>query len=98
MSGGCGLKAARSCSPHSTRPASQPLRDNAVRCLADGGQFLGKFDATSVTDRTIVVIDSELSPDMMRRWLRDQGIVNQSKVRVMPMRGRNANSATTPPR
>jgi len=36
------------------------LRDNAVRCLADGGQFLGRFDATSVTDGTIVVIDLEL--------------------------------------
>lgn len=53
---------------------------------ADGGQFLGRFDATSVTDGTIVVIDLGLSPDMMRRWLRDQGIVNQSKVRVIPMR------------
>jgi hypothetical protein len=55
-----------------------------VRCLADGGQFLGRFDATSVMDGTIVVIDLELSPDMMRRWLRDQGIVNQSKVRGHP--------------
>ena len=62
--------------------------NNAVRCLADGGQFLARFDATSVTDGTIVVIDLELSPDMMRRWLRDQGIVNQSRVRVIPMRGK----------
>ena len=68
--------------------AKSTLRDNAVRCLADGGHFLGKFDTTPVTDGTIVVIDLELSADMMREWLRDQGIQNQSNVRVIPMRGK----------
>jgi AAA domain len=63
------------------------LRDNAVRCLADGGLFLGKFDTEVVTDTTVVVIDLELSQGMMRRWLRDQGIENQSRIKVIPMRG-----------
>jgi hypothetical protein len=63
------------------------LRDNAVRCLADSGMFLGKFDTEVVTDGTVVVIDLELSPGMMRRWLRDQGIENQSRIKVIPMRG-----------
>jgi hypothetical protein len=63
-------------------------RDNAARCLADGGMFLGTFNVTPVTDGTIVIIDLELSPGMMRRWLRDQHIQNQSRVRVVPMRGK----------
>lgn len=62
-------------------------RDNAVRCLVDGEPFLGKFNIAPFTDGTIVVIDDELHPDMMRRWMRDQGITNTDRVIVIPMRG-----------
>jgi hypothetical protein len=64
------------------------VRDNAVKCLVDGGQFLDRFDVTPVTDGTVVVIDLELSENMMREWLRDHGFVNQDRVVVVPMRGR----------
>jgi hypothetical protein len=64
------------------------VRDNALKCLADGGLFLGRFEVTPVTDSTIVVIDLELSKDMMRDWLRVHGFINQDRVVVVPMRGR----------
>jgi hypothetical protein len=63
------------------------LRDNAVRCLADGGMFLDKYPVTPIVGGSIVVIDLELSPDMMREWLRRQGIKNTDRVEVIPMRG-----------
>jgi hypothetical protein len=63
------------------------VRDNVVRCLADGGMFLDKYPVEPVYYGTIVIIDLELSPDMMREWLRRQGIVNTHRVEVIPMRG-----------
>jgi hypothetical protein len=65
-------------------------RDNVVRSLADGEPFLGVYDVKPITEGTIVVFDDELHPDMLRRWLRDQGIVNTDRVVVVPMRGRVA--------
>jgi AAA domain len=63
-------------------------RDNAVRSVADGEPFLGVFKVQPIAEGTIVVFDDELHPDMMRRWLRDQGITNTDRVVVVPMRGR----------
>jgi hypothetical protein len=64
------------------------VRDNAVKCLVDGGRFLDRYDVTPVTDGTIVILDLELSENMMREWLRAHGFVNQNRVVVVPMRGR----------
>lgn len=58
---------------------------NVVRALVDGGQFLGKFDATPVTK--VVLVDTELDTRMLRRWLREQGISNADAVTVVPLRG-----------
>jgi hypothetical protein len=64
------------------------VRDNAIKCLVDGGRFLDRYDVTPVTAGTVVVLDLELSKDMMREWLRAHGFVNQDRVVVVPMRGR----------
>lgn len=63
------------------------VRDNVVRCLADGGMFLGQYPTDPIVGGAIVVIDLELSADMMREWLRRQGITNTHRVEVIPMRG-----------
>ena len=63
------------------------LVDNLVRSLADGDDFLGRF--TVQPARRIVVMDDELSESTLRRWLRDQGIVNTAAVAdVVSLRGR----------
>jgi len=62
------------------------LTGNLLRSLADGEAFLDRF-AVEHADRTIL-LDNELSPGMIRRWLRDQGIGNVDAVDVLSMRGR----------
>jgi hypothetical protein len=61
---------------------------NLLRALADVDPFLGRFQVNSVSSR-IVLIDDELSENMLRRWLRDQQIVNtDAVVDVVSLRGR----------
>jgi hypothetical protein len=59
---------------------------NLVRCLVDGGKFLGEFDV--VPAARVVLLDNELDPRMIRSWLRDQSIVNADAVAVLSLRGR----------
>lgn len=64
------------------------LVGNQMRSLADGEPFLGQF-AVHTQARGIVLIDDEMSENTMRRWLRDQGIVNTAAVAdVITLRGR----------
>lgn len=65
------------------------LRDNLVRALVDHEPFLGRFTITPPAGR-VVIIDNELDPRMLRRWLRDQHITNTSQVAVVSLRGRVA--------
>ncbi|QBJ94750.1 AAA family ATPase [Rhodococcus sp. ABRD24] len=58
---------------------------NAIRCLADGGQFLGRFQTEQV--RRVTLIDNELDPRMLKRWLRDHGIHATERVQVVTLRG-----------
>lgn len=51
---------------------------NLLRSLADGVPFLNAFDVRGTA--RIVLIDDELSENMLRRWLRDQGIENTGAV------------------
>lgn len=62
------------------------LIGNLIRSLVDGVPFLGEFHI----DRTcsVTLIDDELDERMLRRWLRDQGIVNTDRVRLVPLRGK----------
>ena len=59
---------------------------NLLRCLADGDTFLGQFPVTPVN--RILLIDTELDERMLRRWLRDQGIRNQTSINILSLRGR----------
>lgn len=60
---------------------------NVVRALADGQPVLGKY-ATEVRD--VVLIDNELDERTLRRWIRDQGITNTDRVRVVSLRGKTS--------
>jgi hypothetical protein len=61
---------------------------NLLRALADGEKFLGRFDVKIPATR-IVLIDDELDRDTMKRWLRDQQIVNSAAiVDTVSLRGR----------
>ena len=65
------------------------LVDNLVRSLADGGRFLGVAEVVPVNGR-VAIIDFEMSAAMLDRWLADQGIEDQDRVVVIPLRGRAA--------
>lgn len=64
------------------------LSGNLARALADGPTFLGR--RVEPIDGRVILLDFELSPNMLRRWLRDQGIRNTDKITVVPMRGRGS--------
>lgn len=60
---------------------------NLIRSLVDGDPFLGTFPVNK-TARRLVLIDNELSPDMVRSWLIEQGIRNTDAVAdVICLRG-----------
>jgi hypothetical protein len=62
------------------------LVGNLLRSLVDGDKFLDVFTVRS-TARP-VLIDDEMSENMLRRWLRDQNIINTAKVAdVVSLRG-----------
>lgn len=65
------------------------LTGNLVRCLVDGDDFLGRFTVERRA-RRVIVVDTELSPNMLRNWLADQRIANTDNVVVYPLRGRVA--------
>lgn len=62
---------------------------NLIRSLVDDDQpFLGRFTVNTPAER-LVLIDDELSERTVRRWLRDQDIVNTPAVAdVITLRGR----------
>lgn len=64
------------------------LRDNLVRSLADSQLFLDRFEIHRPPNR-IVLIDTELDDDTLRRWLREQNITNRAAVvDVIGLRGK----------
>ncbi len=62
------------------------LAGNLLRSLTDGPPFLGRFAVEPAARVTLV--DDELHPGMLRRWLRDQGIVHPERAQVLTLRGR----------
>lgn len=62
------------------------LTGNLIRSLVDGDDFLDHFAVEPV--RRVVLLDNEMSPSQMRRWLRDQGIRNTDAVDVVSLRGK----------
>jgi len=59
---------------------------NLLRSLVDGDPFLGRLRVEPV--QKVVLIDNELDVDMLRRWLRDQGIRNCAAIDLVCLRGR----------
>lgn len=59
---------------------------NVLRALADGDMFLGQFPAERAA--RVVLLDNELDANMLRRWLRDQGIANPEHIELVTLRGR----------
>jgi AAA domain len=67
------------------------LGGNLVRALADGDLFLGEFEIQQLPPgRRVVLVDNEMDPRTLRRWLRAQKVVNVDAVAVLPLRGRVA--------
>ena len=65
------------------------LRNNLIRSLADGDDFLEFYTVTPLPEGArIGVIDLELDQKMSRRWLRKHGIENQDRVSVWHLKGR----------
>lgn len=61
------------------------LIGNLLGALADGGDFLGCFSANAAG--RVVLIDDELDPRTMRRWLRDQTIAHPERIEIVSLRG-----------
>lgn len=61
--------------------------NHAVRCLADGEPFLGRFDTTPV-DGGIAIFNYEVGGEQYRQWMRPLGIQNTDKVHLLHLRGK----------
>ncbi|HEY0875205.1 MAG TPA: AAA family ATPase [Vicinamibacterales bacterium] len=70
------------------------LTGNLVRCLVDGGLFLGR-DRVFPVAGTVAVLDFEMSDYKLDDWYRDFGIEHDDRVIVLPMRGRASSFAIT---
>lgn len=58
---------------------------NLIKSLADATDFLDRFPVEPTT--RISIIDNELDPRTLRRWLRDQQIQNTDSINVLSLRG-----------
>lgn len=59
---------------------------NILRSLVDGEPFLGRFLPEPVG--RVILVDDELDANMLRRWLREQGIRNTDAVELVALRGK----------
>lgn len=59
---------------------------NVVRCLADGGRFLGQFEVEPVTDGKILIVNAEMTKRQFNRWLFEAGIENKASVLAFHVR------------
>lgn len=71
------------------------LTGNLIRALADGTPFLDTYQVARA--RRVVLIDNELDERMLRRWLRDHGIVSTDRVDVLTLRGKLSSFAILDP-
>jgi hypothetical protein len=65
------------------------LRDNFARSWCDGVPLLGKYPIDA-PDGPLFLIDVEMTPDMARRWLSDQGIKRPERFYYANLRGQAA--------
>jgi hypothetical protein len=62
------------------------LIGNLIRSLVDGDPFLDEYAVNR--ESTVTLIDNELDPRTLRRWLRSQGIKNTHRVKLLSLRGK----------
>lgn len=65
---------------------------NLIRSLADGDPFLDRFTVTPTRlhryfENGVLLIDTEMTPAQLGRWLDDQNIRNRDLVEVLTLRG-----------
>ena len=65
------------------------LRDNLIRCLADGMPFLGRYPVTAFPGR-VFVLDCEMPERTARRWLNAHMITNADRFEYCNLRGATA--------
>lgn len=58
---------------------------NLIRALVDGDPWLGVAEVTPA--KKIVLLDFEMGAFMLDEWLNDQGIYNEDRITVVPLRG-----------
>lgn len=64
------------------------LIGNLIRSLVDGDAFLDYFEVEDT--RTVALMDFELSPTMLQRWLGEQAIKHTERLQVVSLRGQGA--------
>lgn len=62
------------------------LVGNLVRSPVDGDPWLGRFEVAAVG--RVVILDFEMGENQLAAWLADQGIENDDRITVIPMRGK----------
>jgi hypothetical protein len=63
------------------------LTGNLARSLVDGAWWLDSAPTVPV-ERTVTILDFEMSERQIDEWLSDQGIKNTDKVVIVPLRGK----------
>jgi hypothetical protein len=66
---------------------------NMIRCLIDGGQFLGRFETTPVT-RNVGYLNFEVNEDQSKAWLRRLEIKNKERLFTWNLKGRGSPLST----
>jgi hypothetical protein len=62
------------------------LVGNMTKSLIDGAPFLGQYEVLKCAN--VAVIDNELDPRTLRRWLREHNISNTRNVDIIALRGK----------
>ena len=62
------------------------LINNIVKALADDNPFLGRYGIND-HDRNIVIFNYEVEPRQYRQWMREVGIKNTDRVKLVHLRG-----------
>jgi len=62
------------------------LINNIVKSLADDRPFLGRYGIND-HDRNIVIFNYEVEPRQYRQWMREVGIENTDRVKLVHLRG-----------
>lgn len=64
------------------------LTGNLTRCLVDNQSWLDIAPVSPVLGGHVTILDFEMSERQIDSWLRDQGIENDHRVIIVPLRGK----------